>query len=114
MFPSTIGQVQAMSETTSPDDDLVVTDVADSNRYEARLDGVLAGIAEYRLREGQVVFTHTEVADEVEGKGVGGRLVRWALDDVRRRGLRVVPRCPFVRSYVERHPEYADLVDDES
>ena len=96
---------------SEPADDLVVTDDPDQHRYEARLGGDLVGIAEYRLHgEDQIVFTHTEVADAAEGKGVGGRLVRLALDDVRGRGLGVVPRCPFVRSYIEKHPEYQDLV----
>ena len=98
-------------ETSGPTDELVVRDVPEANRYEARFGDLLAGVAEYRRRsDGVVVFTHTEVADEVEGRGIGGRLVRWALDDVRRRGLQLVPRCPFVHSFIERHPEYADLV----
>jgi hypothetical protein len=96
-----------MSDTS---DAVVVTDVPDQHRYEARIDGDLMGIAEYRLGDTQIVFTHTEVADEAEGKGVGGALVRWALDDVRARGLQVVPRCPFVRAYIDKHPEHADLV----
>jgi predicted GNAT family acetyltransferase len=50
------------------------------------------------------------VRPEAEGKGVASELVRWALDDVRGRGLRIVPRCPFVAAYLKRHPEYADLV----
>ncbi|OWY62058.1 GNAT family N-acetyltransferase [cyanobacterium TDX16] len=96
-----------MSDTS---DAVVVTDVPDQHRYEARIDGDLMGIAEYRLGDGQITFTHTEVADAAEGKGVGGRLVRTALDEARARGLRVRPQCPFVRSYIEKHPEYADLV----
>jgi uncharacterized protein len=103
-----------MSETTEPTgrtDDLVVTDNRDDERFEAHLDGTLAGVAAYRLSDGRIVFTHTEVDDAFEGKGVGGRLVRGALDDVRGRHLQVVPRCPFVRSFIERHPEYADLLE---
>jgi predicted GNAT family acetyltransferase len=95
-----------MSET----EEVVVTDAPDEHRFEARIDGELLGVAEYRLGEGEITFTHTEVADAAEGRGVGGRLVRAALDDVRGRGLRVVPQCPFVRSYIEKHPEYQDLV----
>jgi predicted GNAT family acetyltransferase len=59
------------------------------------------------------VLVHTEVAPSAEGAGVGSRLVRGALDDVRARGLRVAPLCPFVREYIRRHPEYADLVGDD-
>jgi hypothetical protein len=105
-----------MSEITDPADptqdvgEVVVTDNPDQQRFEARLDGELAGIAAYRLSDGRIVFTHTEVDDTFEGKGVGGRLVGKALDDVRERNLRVIARCPFVRSYIERHPDYADLL----
>ena len=88
-------------------EEVEVRDDPERHRYEARLDGVLAGFADYRLRPGRIVFTHTEV--DVEGRGVGSALVRGALDDVRRRGLKVTPLCPFVRSFLDRHPEYADL-----
>jgi len=56
------------------------------------------------------VLVHTDVATSVEGSGVGSALVAGALDDIRARGLRVVPVCPFVAAYVRRHPGYADLV----
>jgi predicted GNAT family acetyltransferase len=88
-----------------------VRDNPDESRFEATLDGRPVGFAYYyQLEPGRIVFTHTEVRAEAEGKGVGSTLVRWALDDVRRRGLQIVPRCPFVAAYLERHPEYADLV----
>jgi uncharacterized protein len=80
------------------------------DHYEASLDGQPVGFAYYRAAPGLVVFTHTEVRAEAEGKGVGSALVQWALDDVRRRGLTVVQLCPFVRGYITRHPEYQDLV----
>lgn len=86
------------------------------NRYEAYVDGELAGAAYYELDdrrpdEGRIVFTHTEVDDRFEGKGVGSALARFALDDVRAAGdRRVVPRCPFIKGWIERHPEYDDLV----
>lgn len=80
------------------------------NRYEASIDaGVVAGFAEYVDRDGVRVFTHTEVDDAFEGQGVGSALVRGALEDVRDRGLPVRVRCPFIKKYVEGHPEYADL-----
>ncbi|NUR08395.1 MAG: N-acetyltransferase [Nocardioidaceae bacterium] len=95
-----------------PDTDLVVVDNPDLHRYEARApDGTVLGFSAYRLAGDTVVFTHTEVDPATEGQGVGSRLVRGALDDVRRRGVLMVPRCPFVKAYVERHPEYTDLVD---
>jgi predicted GNAT family acetyltransferase len=87
-----------------------VRDDAGESRYEAVLDGQPVGFAYYRAQPGRVVFTHTEVQPEAEGEGVASSLVRWALDDVRRRGLRAVPQCPFVRGFIARHPEYADLV----
>ncbi|HEX7256177.1 MAG TPA: GNAT family N-acetyltransferase, partial [Gaiellaceae bacterium] len=72
--------------------------------------GEVAGYVFYREREDAIVLVHTEVADEFEGQGVGSRLVAGTLDDIRARGLRIVPVCPFVSAYLERHPEYADLV----
>lgn len=89
---------------------VTVTDNADGGRFEARLDDQVVGFAEYRLEGGSIIFTHTEVADEAEGKGVGSALAAYGLDDARRRGLEVVPKCPFIRSYIERHPAYAHLV----
>ena len=84
------------------------------HRYEAHVDGELAGFAVFRMRGDRIVFTHTEVDDRFEGQGVGSKLARYALDDVRDRGsLRVVPQCPFIRSWIEKHPEYADLVSGE-
>jgi uncharacterized protein len=91
-----------------------ITDNAAEHRYEARIDGELAGHADYRDAPGRRIFVHTEVDDAYEGHGVGGALASWALDDVRRAGLTVVPRCPFIAAYIERHPEYADLVHSPS
>jgi uncharacterized protein len=88
-----------------------VLDVPARSRYEVMVDGELAGFSEYRGVEGATVFTHTEVLDAYEGKGVGSALARGALDDVRARGRRLVALCPFIAAYLERHPEYADLVD---
>lgn len=90
--------------------DLVVRDDPDELRYEALRDGRLVGLVRYRTEPGVVVLVHTEVDEAVEGTGVGSQLVRGALDDLRARGLRVVPLCPFVAAYLRRHPEYADLV----
>ncbi|WP_017936235.1 GNAT family N-acetyltransferase [Nocardioides sp. Iso805N] len=81
------------------------------NRYEAWLDGELAGIAVYGLGPSTVVFLHTEVEDKFGGQGVGGALAKGALDDVRADGRHdVIPLCPFIKSYIEKHPEYEDLV----
>ncbi len=87
-----------------------ITDNAGKSRYEIRLDGELAGFAEYERGEGAVIFTHTEVDSAFEGKGVGGSLARGALDDVRAKGLSVVPLCPFIKKWIGKHPDYRDLV----
>jgi predicted GNAT family acetyltransferase len=87
-----------------------VIDNPAKRRYEAFVDGELAGHVLYQQREDSLVLIHTEVADEFEGQGVGSRLIAGTLDDIRGRGLSIVPLCPFVKSYLERHPEYADLV----
>jgi predicted GNAT family acetyltransferase len=87
-----------------------VVDAPEAGRYEARVDGELAGFAEYRRRPDAVVITHTEVVPAYEGKGVGSVLARGALDDIRAHGGQVVPACPFTAAYIRRHPEYLDLV----
>jgi predicted GNAT family acetyltransferase len=93
--------------------DIEVVDHPEARRYEARAaDGTVLGFSQYRVEGETVVFTHTEVDDAQEGQGVGSRLVRGALDDVRAGGRRIRPLCPFVKAYVDQHPEYADLVED--
>jgi predicted GNAT family acetyltransferase len=78
-------------------------------RYELEVEGHIAA-AYYDLSGNVITFTHTEVPKELEGKGVGSRLVKGALDQVRANGLRVVAQCPFVKGYIGKHPEYADLL----
>jgi hypothetical protein len=90
----------------------VLSDNPAESRYEA-LVGDFHGMIEYELAEGTIIFTHTEVDPELEGQGVAGKMARFALDDARRRGLKVVPDCPFVAAYIKRHPEYSDLVAEE-
>ena len=88
-------------------------DVADNpraRRYEIRADGELAGFVTYRERPETIELVHTKVEDRFEGHGIGSKLVTFALDDIRSRGLRLIPTCPFVKAFVERHPEYQDLV----
>lgn len=86
-----------------------VVNVEDRQRYEIVRDGVTLGHAAYQEADRLVVFTHTEVDPSLEGQGIGGLLVRAALDDVRSRGLTVLPICPFVQAWMSRHPAYADL-----
>ena len=91
-------------------DALTVRDNPAEGRYEAAVAGRLAVLA-YLKRGNQTVLVHTQVPPELEGHGIAGRLARFALDDARAKGLRVVARCPYVVSYLERHPEYRDIVD---
>ncbi len=90
--------------------DITVTRNDERARFEAIVDGEVAGFSEFSLGEGRIEFTHTEVDDAYEGQGVGSTLVGEALDQVRAEGLDVIATCPFVRSYIERHQEYADLL----
>jgi predicted GNAT family acetyltransferase len=89
---------------------IAVADNPDENRYEVRVDDELAGFSQYRRRPAGLAFVHTEIDDRFEGQGLGGQLVSFALDDARSRNLAVLPFCPFVKGYIERHPEYLDLV----
>jgi len=89
----------------------VVTDVPDQHRFEIRLDGELAGFAVYHRRGGRIYLVHTEVDPKFEGKGLGSTLAREVLATERVAGEPVVPLCPFMRSYIDRHPDQSDLVD---
>lgn len=80
---------------------------AAAHRYEMDTDNGLA-IAVYREQDDRMIFTHTEVPPEDEGKGFASRLVGAALADARKRGFKIVPACSFVVAYVRRHPEYDD------
>ena len=87
----------------------LVDDTAEE-RYDLWQGDTLAGSIEYETRPGVVVLIHTEVDSAFEGHGLGAKLVKFALDDIRGRGLKLVPVCPFVRAYLQRHPEERDLV----
>jgi predicted GNAT family acetyltransferase len=87
-----------------------VRDDPEASRYEIVDGDRVLGVAAYERRGDTVVFTHTEVDPDAGQSGLGGTLVRGALDDVRARGGSVIPQCPFVRGWIERHREYADLV----
>ena len=89
---------------------LAVRDNAKELRYELMRDGEVLGFVRYRREPGAVALVHTDVDPALEGRGLGSVLVKGALDDLRGRGLRVVPVCPFVRAYLHRHPEDADGV----
>ena len=82
----------------------------DHSRYELRVDDRVTGVADYEDAGDVLVFFHTEVDPDRQGQGLGRALVQGALDDVRRSGRKIVPRCPFVAHFVDEHPEYRDLV----
>jgi uncharacterized protein len=79
------------------------------HRYELTVDGHLAATY-YSIADGVITFIHTEVPSELGGKGVGSALVKGALDQVRADGLKVIAQCPFVKAYIDKHAEYADLL----
>jgi predicted GNAT family acetyltransferase len=99
--------VQVTASLGRMTDAIEVRDNPDESRYELLLDGELAGVADYRDRAGRRIFVHTVVDPAFSGRGLGNRLARGALDDALEHGLPIVPRCPFIRSWLERHPEYA-------
>ncbi len=93
-----------------------MTEVRDNEqrfRFEILVDGAVVGFVEYNVRGGRMILVHTEVDPAHTGQGLATALVQHALDDIRNRNLEIVPVCPFVERYIERHPEYDDLVDHE-
>ena len=88
----------------------VISDAPERARYEAHLNGELAGILEYVLKYGRLALVHTEVLPTHEGQGIGSALVRYGLDLARSNGWRVIAVCPYVQSYLARHPEDDDIV----
>ena len=98
----------------STTDDITVTENAQSNRFEAHLDGNLVGVIDYIPLPGKIIATHTEVLGDNKGRGVGARLVREMIGALRADGRRVQPLCPYVAQYLRRHPDEADVVDPET
>jgi predicted GNAT family acetyltransferase len=92
-------------------DDLTVTDNQAAQRFELRAGDALAGWIDYLPAGASVIFSHTEIAPDHEGQGLGSELVGRALDHTRARGVTVIPTCPFTAAFIHRHPEYADVVD---
>ena len=92
------------------DPEIEVVEVGERRRFEIRRGGEPVGLATYRDGDGRRTFVHTEIDPAHEGQGLGSELVRRALDATREQQLQVVPRCPFVARFIERHAEYADLL----
>jgi predicted GNAT family acetyltransferase len=86
-----------------------VRDNVDQHRFELAVDGHTA-FSQYKLAPGMITFLHTEVPKELEGHGIGSRLVRGELEVARAQGLKVVAKCPFVAAYIKKHPEFQDLL----
>jgi predicted GNAT family acetyltransferase len=86
-----------------------VVDNPEKHRYEISVDGLTA-FTTYRIADGVITFIHTEVPPEFRGKGIGSKLVRGELEAARARGLKVIPRCEFVAGYIDKHPEFRDLL----
>lgn len=93
---------------------MLVRNNPDRLRYELHDDDVVAGFIDYRIRNGQYWLVHTEISTGHAGTGAGSFLVRSTLDQLRERGVQVVPTCPFVGGWIRRHPEYQDIVDQDT
>jgi predicted GNAT family acetyltransferase len=90
--------------------EITVADVPERFRYEIAVDGEIAGSAQYQAARGVLALVHTEIDDSFEGRGLAKKLIGFALDDARAKGLEVLPFCPFVRDFIERDRTYVDLV----
>ena len=95
--------------TVNEPTDATVVHRPDLGRYELHVDGALRGVADYRERNGRMVFTHTEVDVPLRGKGYSNALVKFALDDLRASAQKAGATCWYVRQFAEQHPEYAGL-----
>jgi predicted GNAT family acetyltransferase len=91
----------------------VVVHVPELNRWEVRVREQTAGFTEYFMKDDRFVFVHTEIGEEFGGRGLGSILARGALDDVRAMGRVLVPLCPFIRDWMDRHEDYLELADTE-
>ncbi|MET0862858.1 MAG: GNAT family N-acetyltransferase [Nakamurella sp.] len=101
---------------TTPEEEAAVTvrDAPDKRRYEILVGDTLAGFTVYRPRGEVYTFSHTEVDPAFGGRGLASVLIKYALDDMKARGIAVLPDCPFVRRYISRHSDYLDLVPDDA
>lgn len=89
--------------------EFVVRNNDSARRFEANIENSLAFV-QYKLERNQMTLVHTEVPPELGGQGVGSKIVKAALDFAKDNGLRVLPECPFVKNYIERHDSYQDIV----
>lgn len=87
-----------------------VVEVPESGRYELRLGDEVVGVVTYVEADGARDLQHTEIEPDHEGEGLGSKLATGVLDDIRAKGLKVKPSCPFISGYIDKHPDYGDLV----
>ena len=96
----------------SNDNQIEVKNNTEEHRYEAQVGEAMAELTYHRDGD-KITYVHTEVPDEMEGRGIGGSLAHTALEDARAQNLSIVPRCPFVAAYVQKHEEYHSLLTPE-
>jgi len=92
--------------------DVQVQDNPGQHRFDLIVDGAVGGFAAYRVRDGLVVITHSEIDRRFRGRGLGGQLASGTLDLLRERAARVVPACPFFAEYVAEHHDWDDILED--
>jgi predicted GNAT family acetyltransferase len=98
-------------QRTDASGDVRIVDNPDARRYEALVGDRVAGFVDYRPAGTRRLLIHTEVDSEFEGRGIGSQLARGVLDDIRARGMTATVHCPFITAYLERHPDYEDIVE---
>lgn len=91
--------------------ELKITQNEEESRFETYVEGHLS-VIEYRKTGKRIAYTHTEVAKEIRGRGIAGKLSKYALEYARKQELSVLPYCPYLAAYIKKHPEYQELVDD--
>ena len=92
--------------------ELVLKDNTDRKQFELSVEGFTARI-EYMIMSNKIFLTHTEVPRELEGKGVGSKIVKLAFEEIEKRGLKLIPLCPFVAKYLTKHPEWKKILADD-
>jgi uncharacterized protein len=89
---------------------ITIENNTEKQQFEAKLDGKVVAFAEYRPIGQSIMFTHTEVNEDLEGKGVGSQLIRFALEDTKAKNMTAIPMCPFVKLFIQRHKDFIDVV----
>jgi uncharacterized protein len=90
--------------------DVTIENNLEKNRYEVKRDSKVIGFADYRKIGTSLMFSHTEVNEDLEGQGIGTQLIRFALEDTRAQGMTAIPMCPFVKVFIQRHKDFIEVV----